>query len=123
MAGDQNLKVYEGSFENALEYAATQGKPLFVKTYTEWCGWCKRMDANTLSDDEVIRFLNDNFVTIKIDAEKGDGPAFAEKYDAKRYPTIVFFGNDGKEVHRFRGYKNARNFLSEAGEALEKFNN
>ncbi len=118
----EKLNVHEGSFDSALKYAAENNKPVFVKTFTEWCGWCKRMDANTLSDPDVIAYLNEHFVTLKIDAEEGEGPDFAEKYDAKRYPTILFFNADGEIVHKFRGYKNSRNFLAEAADALEKYN-
>jgi thiol:disulfide interchange protein len=122
-AGEQEkLNVYDGSFESAVAYAKENNKPLFVKTYTEWCGWCKRMDSNTLGDAEVIAYLNANFVTLKIDAEKGEGPAFSEKYDAKRYPTILFFNPKGDVIHSFRGFKNARNFLTEANTALSTFN-
>jgi thioredoxin-related protein len=118
----QKLNVYDGNFENAVKYAKENNKPLFVKTYTEWCGWCKRMDANTLGDAEVIAYLNANFVTVKMDAEKGEGPAFSQKYDAKRYPTILFFDQKGDVIHSFRGFKNAKNFLSEANTALSKYN-
>lgn len=122
-AGEQEkLNVYDGSFESAVTFAKENNKPLFVKTYTEWCGWCKRMESNTLGDAEVIAYLNANFVTVKIDAEKGEGPAFSEKYDAKRYPTILFFDQKGEIIHSFRGFKNARNFLSEADTALSKYN-
>ncbi|MFN2395078.1 MAG: thioredoxin family protein, partial [Bacteroidales bacterium] len=102
----EKLNVHEGNFDSALNHAAENNKLVFVKTYTDWCGWCKRMDANTLSDPDVIAYLNEHFVTVKIDAEKGEGPDFAEKYDAKSYPTILFFNADGEIVHKFKGYKN-----------------
>ncbi len=115
------LKVHSGSFESALNEASKNNQLVFVKVYTEWCGWCKRMDSKTLGDEGVILHLNQNFITLKIDAEKGEGPLFSETHDAKNFPTIIFFSPTGEIVHRFKGFKNADNFLKEAMLAEEKY--
>lgn len=123
-AENQNiLKVHNGNFESALNAASQNNQLVFVKVYTDWCGWCKRMDSRTLGDESVISHLNENFVTLKIDAEKGEGPAFSETHQAKNYPTILFFAPTGELVHSFKGFKNADNFLKEAALAQEKYNN
>jgi len=122
-AENQNiLKVHNGNFESALNSASQNNQLVFVKVYTDWCGWCKRMDSRTLGDESVISHLNENFVTLKIDAEKGEGPEFSEAHKAKSFPTILFFAPNGELVHSFKGFKNTDNFLKEAALAQEKYN-
>ena len=38
------------SFEQAMALAKQDGKPVLVDVYTDWCGWCKRLDATTYQD-------------------------------------------------------------------------
>jgi len=43
-------------------------KKLFIDVYTDWCGWCKKMDVSTFKNAEVIREMNENFYAVKLDA-------------------------------------------------------
>jgi len=54
-------------------------KKVFVDIYTDWCGWCKRMDKTTFENPLIIQYLNDNFYAIKFDAETKDELFFKEK--------------------------------------------
>ena len=47
-------------------------KPIIIDVYTDWCGWCKRMDATTYSDPQVVEFLNTHFYPVKFNAETKD---------------------------------------------------
>lgn len=53
-----------------------QPKPMFIDVYTDWCGWCKRMDATTFQDQSVASYLNANFYPVKLDAEMDDSVVF-----------------------------------------------
>lgn len=44
-------------------------KKIFVDVYTDWCGWCKRMDNSTFSDSLVAVVMNHYFIPVKFDAE------------------------------------------------------
>ena len=54
-------------------------KPIFIDVYTDWCGWCKRMDATTFQDDNIAQYLNTNFYPVKLDAETNDSIRFQGK--------------------------------------------
>jgi uncharacterized protein YyaL (SSP411 family) len=43
-----------------------------VDLYTEWCGWCKKMDENVFTDAQVISLLNSDFTAVKFNAETKD---------------------------------------------------
>ncbi|MBQ9474417.1 MAG: DUF255 domain-containing protein [Bacteroidales bacterium] len=44
-------------------------KFFFVDFYTSWCGWCKKMDRETFTNETVVRLMNKYFVAVKFDAE------------------------------------------------------
>ena len=67
------------SFENAVELNKTQPKKIFIDVYTNWCGWCKRMDATTFKDSAVIEYMNQHFYAVKLDAERKDTVMFDDK--------------------------------------------
>ena len=88
-------------------------KIILVDFETESCVWCDRLDADTFTDQRVIDFANQNLISKKIDAEKGDGPEQKKKYRVKAYPTILFLDSKGLEIDRIVGYRPPEEFLSE----------
>lgn len=58
------------SWEDAIEASNKNPKKLFVDVYTDWCGWCKKMDKTTFADPKVAAYINENFYPIKFDAEQ-----------------------------------------------------
>lgn len=85
-------------FEEAVEANEFQKKMLFVDVYTDWCGWCKKMDKETFTDPKVIEYINANFYAVKLNAE-----------DTKR--TFNFMGKEYNEAQmaaamRVRSYPN-----------------
>jgi thioredoxin-related protein len=60
------------NFEEAVEKNKTEPKKIFIDVYTNWCGWCKRMDATTFRDSAVVSYMNKYFHAVKLDAETKD---------------------------------------------------
>lgn len=60
------------SWQEAMELSKTSPKKFFVDVYTDWCGWCKKMDATTFQDPNVIKYMNENFYAVKLNAEMKD---------------------------------------------------
>lgn len=107
----QGIQFAEGSWKEILAEAGRQNKIVFVDAYTTWCGPCKMMDRNTFPNKEVGEFFNANFINAKIDMEKGEGPAIAQEYGVRAYPSFLFVDSDGALVHRSLGYQEASAFL------------
>lgn len=95
----------EESWSQARTLAQKQGKYIFVDAYTEWCGWCKVQDRNTFTDESVGELINEHFVSVKLDFERGDGVKLARKYRVQAYPTLLFFNPQGQLVGRTVGYE------------------
>lgn len=69
-------KIKWMSFEEAVIQNAKAPRKMFIDVYTEWCGWCKRMDASTFKDSVVADYMNKHFYAIKLDAERKDTVVF-----------------------------------------------
>ena len=69
--------------------AQKQGKILLIDAYTDWCGWCKRMDRDTYANADVVKKLNQHFIAIKFNPELSD---LKYKVDSQTYTASEFFG-------------------------------
>lgn len=58
------------SIENALEASAKNPKKIIIDIYTDWCGWCKVMDRETFGNEDIIKYINENYYAVKLNAEK-----------------------------------------------------
>jgi hypothetical protein len=54
----------------ALAKAKREGKPIFLSIGYSTCHWCHVMEKESFLDDEVAAFLNEHFVSIKVDRER-----------------------------------------------------
>ena len=93
----------ELSLEKALEKAKGEGKMVFIDCYTSWCGPCKIMAKEILLLKEVGDFLNERFVCVKYDMEKGEGAVIAKKYRVDAYPTVLLVNADGSLINPIVG--------------------
>lgn len=112
------IQFEETSWEAVKAKAAELNKPIFVDVYTEWCGPCKWMAKNIFTDDKVAAYFNEHFVNVSIDAEKGEGIAFAKQYGVKFYPTLFFMDANGEVLHQKAGSMQAPQFIELARKAM-----
>lgn len=92
---------WENSLRKGEVRAQEENKPIMVDFYTDWCGWCKKLDEDTYSDP-TVQELAANFVCVKVDGDKYPGDV--SKYGIDGYPTIVFLDSAGNEIDRNVGY-------------------
>jgi thioredoxin-related protein len=81
------------SWEEAATALDKEPKKIFVDVYTDWCGWCKKMDATTFKDSTIIDELNSDFYPVKLNAEQKES-IFWKGEEFKWMPS----GRDG--VHK-----------------------
>ena len=82
---------------------------------SDWCGWCRKMDAEVFTKDRFVREASKKFVLVSVDSPRDksilsalarkQNSALAEKYEVRGYPTVVIVDPDGKEVKRHSGYR------------------
>jgi len=105
-------------YDQGLEQAKKEKKKLMVFFYTDWCGWCKRMNSSTYTDEEVKKLLAKNFVSIKVNGDSQnmisvDSAKITEKqltsrYVNRGYPTLCFLESNAEKIFCQAGYLDAR---------------
>jgi thioredoxin-related protein len=127
------LKWY--TWEQAVELQKTAPKKVMVDMYTDWCGWCKHMDATTFADSAVVAYLQENFYPVKFNAEQKEELKFRDynfKYvapdgqgrgvhelavsllDGKLgYPSIVYLTSGYERILISPGYKDVTGMMKE----------
>ena len=108
----------ELTFEQALEKAKKMRSMLFIDCYTSWCGPCKMMTSKVFPQEKVGDFMN-QFICVKYDMEKGEGPELAEKFGVRAYPTFVILNWDGTLRHKLVGGGDADGFIERVKEAFD----
>jgi len=118
------------TFEEAVEAQKIEPRLVFIDVYTDWCGWCKKMDANTFNQEHVAKLLNEKFYAVKFNAEQKEDIKFKD-YTFKfipqgrrgyhqlaasllnnqlSYPTTVFLDEEMNMIQPLKGYWAANDF-------------
>lgn len=113
----QGIEFHQGTFSDALDVAEQSGKLVFVDVFTDWCPPCKQMDRDILPRTDVGQVYNEHFVNVKVDAEKGAGPALVKQYEVGAFPTYLYLDPNGSLLHRAIGYYDANKFIQQAHHA------
>ncbi len=108
-------------FNKGYDLAKKKNKVMLVDVYTDWCGWCKRMDKDAYGKTNIIEAVNKDFVAVKFNPEQ---QGISYSYEGKTYtgeqlagaisnnsingyPTTIFLYPKGKKMEVVVGYKNA----------------
>jgi thiol:disulfide interchange protein len=100
----EGIQFFNGTFQEALEKAKAENKPIFLDIYATWCGPCKMLKKHTFSDKEVGTYYNTNFINIAIDGESKEGRELANLYQVRNYPTLLIIDKSGKQLTRQVGF-------------------
>ena len=89
----------------AVKQAQEEGKLILAYLYTDWCGYCKKMEAETFTDQAVIDEMSDSYVWLKLNAETDDeGRLLQERFNITGYPGLLLLDGEGREMDRISGF-------------------
>ena len=112
---------WQNDYDKALAAAKAAKKVLMVDLYTDWCGWCKKLDKDVYANADVKAKLTKDFVTLKINPEKSKkGMELARSFGTTGYPHIVFLDAEGKKISEVLGYMPADKFGQKLATLTEK---
>ena len=82
------------SFEDAVAMTQNEGntKKVFIDVYTDWCGWCKKMDRDTFEKSEIADYMNEHYYAVKFNAEQKEDIVLGEQ-------TFKFVANGRRGYH------------------------
>jgi thioredoxin-related protein len=116
------------SMEEAEAACKKKPRKIFVDVYTDWCGWCKKMDKSTFRDSLVMKLAGEKFYSVKLNAEGRDNIIFRDKVfhfsESMRanelavmllsgemsYPSIAFLDEKLQPIQTHGGYADATQF-------------
>ncbi len=108
-------------FQAGIAEAKKSGKVILVDVFTDWCKWCKKMDAETYTDKKVKEYLESKFVIIKLNAEGSENitysgqkispPQFAQQMGITGYPATLFLKKNGEPITVLPGYSEPGMFI------------
>ena len=130
-AFSQQAQINWMTLEEAMAAQADDPRPILMDVYTQWCGPCKMMMANTFTVPALISYVNEHYYAVKFDAESaapvtfkgqtftnpGFNPAargrntpheLSRALGVSAYPTLIFMTSAGNIITPLTGYKSAR---------------
>ena len=128
---EESLKWH--SWNEGYPIAVKDKKIILVDAYTDWCGWCKKMDKDTYANPDVIKKLNKHFIVIKFNPELRDltydidGQTYSardfymqlSRGESTGFPTTYFIDPKKKSVFIDPGYRDAQTFLTILDKVIE----
>lgn len=103
-----------------LDQAKDEKKLVFVEIYTDWCLPCKMMEEDVFTHEETAAVINKDFISYRVNAEKGEGPDINVIYEVKSYPTLLFLDDRGNVLTRKKGAAYHTELLGLANSAVVK---
>lgn len=118
------------TWEEGMTKSEDEPKKFIVDMYTDWCGWCKRMDKATFQNNDIATYVNENYIAIKFDAEQKGELSYQENVykfvkSGRRgyhqlaaqltggklsYPTVIFLDEKKEVIQALPGFLDAQTF-------------
>ncbi|HHJ50187.1 MAG TPA: DUF255 domain-containing protein [Phaeodactylibacter sp.] len=118
------------SLEEMEKALKKEKRKVLIVLYTDWCGWCKRLERETLQNPEIAAYINEHYYAVRFNAEQRKEQIFKNKkyefvqagrrgynqlaYELTRgklsYPTCVFLDENEELIQSIPGYKSAQDF-------------
>ena len=128
----QEVTWLSWSEAEALANTDKNPKKIFVDIYTDWCGWCKKMDKDTFQNEEVAAYMEKHFYMVKLDGEGKEtieykGKTFKFVASGRNgyhefaaalmggkmsYPTTIFLDEEMNILSPVPGYQKPEPFLN-----------
>lgn len=112
-AGSDSIK-WQTNIEDSLKDAKASQKPLFIFfTGSDWCGWCKKLDAQILSKKDFIEYAEEDMIMVKLDFPrslpqteeiKKYNREQLKKFGVRGFPTILILDSKG-DIKGKTGYR------------------
>lgn len=93
--------------------ATSNGQPVMLDFYADWCVACKELEELTFSDPKVRQLLqNTTLLQVDVTANTEEDKALLKRFGLYGPPGIAFFNGHGQEMTTLKtvGFQNAERF-------------
>ena len=103
--------TWERDYAKAIQRAQSEKKLVIADMFTDWCVLCKKMDAETYSDPQLIKNIASKYVWLKLNTEtEEDGKRLQQEFAILTYPTTLVLDSQGEELDRIGRFLPAAEF-------------
>jgi thioredoxin 1 len=103
-----SAQVWEHDLASAQKRARAENKLIFADVWTEWCGWCIKLQKQVFPSPQGKAALATVVpVSLKTQLRNGSPTSnsyLEERYGVRVYPTLLLLDADGNVVRRHPGY-------------------
>ena len=89
--------------ENATAKAKQENKHVFIQIGGNWCGWCKLFNDLTTTDEELKKYIAENYEIVHVNYSKeNENLVVLEELEFPQrfgFPVFVILDEDGKRIH------------------------
>jgi len=104
-------------YEDAERRRQTTAAPMVVYFFTDWCGYCKRIDRELFSSSDVDRYLSRAVFRVRVNPEENaSNRSLADRFGVHSYPAFFVVPAGGGEPSRCSLYAKEDSDPISAGE-------
>lgn len=107
----QEVTFIENDWSEAKKISQEMKRPIFVFATIKGCGPCIEMERKVFSDPEVKKVLEERFVNLRIDGQRGEGKDLVKEYAVPFYPTLLYFDSAQLLINKTCDNPDKKNFL------------
>lgn len=93
--------VWRTDLQTAHRESQEMNRPLLITFGADWCGYCERMEKETLADPVIAQYVNQSFIPVKLDIEKD--ARIARILEVKRIPCTIALSPQADLLGRMTG--------------------
>ena len=109
---------FEGTAGEAMERAASSGKPVFLYWTSDWCPSCLAIESTAFQNNDFVD-LSRRFILIRLNGDLPEGQLHGEQFGVLGYPTVLVLLADGTELTRLPGWVDAQTYTAVLELALQ----
>ncbi|MFP4050353.1 MAG: thioredoxin family protein [Thermoplasmata archaeon] len=112
-AQDDEINWYQ--YGEGMQEAKSQGKPIFIDFWAEWCGPCQKMEEEVYPDEDLVQ-KSSEFINIKVNVDHNND--LAKQYNIESIPTLMFLNSEGEVLIREIGFMSSSELIDTMDQIL-----
>ena len=86
------------NYPEGAALAQKTGRAMMMHFYADWGFYCKLMEKESFRNEQLITYLNENFIPVHVNFEKEK--SIARQFEVIRIPTTVLVSGQGHIARR-----------------------